>query len=110
MMELVEMLRSLDPQAQAAIAGFLAWAVTQAIKAAWKPPEEWKLQKLLVAIFIAGFSALATEFTGAGGFLLQWLAAAATAIGTHELTDKAGLQSLLKRDTPYNYDEAGNLR
>jgi len=108
-MQVLQMLQSLDPKAQTAIAGAIAWLLTQVIKSIWKPPAELKLKKLLVAIVMAGVTALSTEFGGVGGFMTQWAMTAASAIGLHEATDKFGLQQLLKRNKPYNRDEAGKL-
>jgi hypothetical protein len=87
---ILDWLQTLDPVAQAALAGIIASVLLQIVKRVWQPPDAAKLEKWLAAVLASGLAALALGPETVGEFLQAWLVALGTAQVWHEGTDKAG--------------------
>ena len=94
-MQIIEALRGLPMEQQLAIAGIVAWLITQAVKYVFGLEKTAKVRKLATAAVMALFAALATEWAGVPELLVNFLGTLAAAISAHEITDKLGVQQAL---------------
>jgi len=92
---ILDWLQSLDPVAQAALAGLVASVVLQVVKrVGWHPPEEAKAQKWVAALAASALAAWVTGPQTLGEFLEAWLVAAGASQVWHEGTAKLGFKEV----------------
>ena len=95
---MLEWIAGLSAEEQAVLAGLMGSVLLQIVKHyIWKPADEAKALKWIVAAIVSAFAALAAAPGNAGEFVRLWLVALGAAQVWHEGTGKLGLKAMWAR-------------